>query len=148
MVRTRLALLTSAMLVGLAGCGGDGSSFNNNALTNQNSVNNPVNNGPSSGDLALYFTGEVSDTSEHVWISLKKVELKLASGGFRTIFDDSRGLGMDIASLHSDNGPSYRFVSGLNLSAGTYVGAKLTLANDSSVFPLIEGKDGGIVCQR
>ena len=136
MVRSRFVLLALGLVLVSVGCGGDGSSFNNNSLTSQNSVNNPVNNGPSSGDLALYFTGNVSEQYEHVWVSVKKVDLKLAAGGFRTIFEDNRGLGMDVASLHGESGPSYRFVSGLNLPAGTYVGAKLTFASESLVFPL------------
>src|SRR5579885_328839 len=100
------------------GCGGN-STVDSNGMSPQRSqaVNNKL--GPSQGDLGVFVTDNVSDKYDHVWVSIKKIELKLASGGTRTIFDDERGVGVDIASLHDDSGPKFRFINDLTMPAGT-----------------------------
>jgi hypothetical protein len=136
MIKGRSICLALGFAFIAIGCGGDGSSINSNAINNPNAGSNTVNNGPSSGDLGLFVTDNISDKYDHVWVSIKKVELKLAAGGLRTIFEDPSGVGIDLASLHDESGPKYKFVNQLTLPAGTYVGAQITLATQASLFPL------------
>ena len=132
------------LVLAAVGCGGDGSTVGNGSIpSTTNTAQNNVSNGPSSGDVGLFITDDLSAKYDHVWVSIKKVELKLAAGGLRTIYEDSRGVGVDLASLHSDSGPKYQFINELTMPAGTYVGAQITLAKDAVMFPTnaTSGKD-------
>ena len=138
-----------ALVFAAVGCGGDGSSINSGAITNQSTTPNNVSNGPNSGDVSLYITDGLSDKYDHVWVAIKKVDLKLAAGGTRTIFEDNQGVGIDLASLRDDSGPKYRFINQLTMPAGTYVGAQITLAQNAVLFPLkaTSGKEIGFANQ-
>lgn len=130
-----LALIVGLGGLGLMGCGGNGSAVDNGGMVGgQNTMNNAANNGPSSGDVGLFITDNLSDKYDHVWVSIKKIELKLAAGGTREIFADPAGLGVDLSSLHDDSGPKYRFLNQLTLPAGTYSGATITLDKDAMLF--------------
>lgn len=134
MVRNGLTTLALASVLVLAGCGGDGSSLNSGALTNSNSMGNNVPKAPDSGDLGLFVTGNPTEKNEHAWVLIKKVDLKLAAGGTRTIFEDAQGVGIDLASLRDNSGPKYRFINQLTLPAGTYTGAEITLGKSAVLF--------------
>ena len=150
MVRIRSLAFALGVVIVAAGCGGDGSSVNSGAITNQSMTPNNVSNGPNSGDVGIFITDSLNTKYDHVWVSIKKIELKLAAGGLRTIFDDSRGVGIDLSSLRDDSGPKYRFLNELTLPAGTYVGAQITLAHDAVVFPTnaTTGKSLGFANQQ
>lgn len=137
MVHSRvLALFVGLCGIAVVGCGGNGSAVDNGgSIGGQNSMGGGVpNNAPSSGDLGLFVTDNLSDKYDHVWVSIKKIDLKLAAGGTREIFSDPVGLGVDLSSLHDESGPKYRFLNQLTLPAGTYTGAVITLDKDAELF--------------
>jgi hypothetical protein len=124
-------------LGGLAGlgCGGNGSAVDNGGPVSGQMSNNSASNAPSSGDVGVFVTDNLSDKYDHVWVSIKKIELKLAAGGTREIFSDPVGLGIDLSSLHDESGPKYQFLNQLTLPAGTYSGALITLDKNAVLFP-------------
>lgn len=127
--------MTSALLGFLAaGCGGSGSSIDSGPIAGTSNTN-AVNNGPNSGDVGLFVTDSFSDKFDHVWVSIKKVELKLAAGGTREIFADPQGVGVDLSSLRDESGPKYQFLNQLTMPAGTYTGAVITLDKNAVLFP-------------
>lgn len=135
MDRTRLFVLCLALAFA-AGCGGGGSSFDSGAI---NSANNTAKSSgasaPDSGDLSVFVTDNLNSDYDHVWVAIKKIDLKLAAGGNRTIFEDGQGVGVDLSSLRDETGPRYRFLNGLTIPAGTYTAAQITLAKDAILFP-------------
>lgn len=134
MDRVRLLALGLVLATLTAGCGGGGSSFDSGPIA-PNNGSNKVSQGPDNGTLALFLTDGLNENYDHVWVSIKKVELKLAAGGLRTVFEDERGLGVDLKSLRDESGPRYRFLNALNLDAGTYVAAQITVDKNAVLFP-------------
>ena len=135
MIRTYSFAVVFGALLLIAGCGGNTSSVDSNGIIPQSNQPNQVNNGPSKGDLGVFVTDGISDKYDHVWVSIKKIDLKLAAGGTRTIFEDPQGVGVDLASLHDESGPRYRYINDLTLPAGTYTGATITLDKSAILFP-------------
>ncbi len=135
MVHSRVFALAAGLGLALVGCGGNGSALNNGGMVGgQSTMNSAANNGPSAGDVGLFITDNLSDKYDHVWVSIKKIELKLAAGGTREIFADPAGLGIDLSSLHDDSGPKYRFLNQLTLPEGTYSEAVITLEKKAVLF--------------
>jgi hypothetical protein len=137
MVRNRALLFALGTAVMSSGCGGgDGNSFNSNSvLNNPNGAASNAPKAPNSGDLGVFLTDNSKGKFDHVWIAVKKIDLKLAAGGMRTVFEDSRGVGVDLSALRDESGPKYRFINALTLPVGTYVGAQVTLAKNAILFP-------------
>ncbi len=135
MVRNRFALLALGLTLLAVGCGGDGSSINNGAIANQTGTQKNTPDQPSSGDVGIFVTNSGASKYDHAWVLVKKIELKLAAGGTRVIFDDDRGVGFDVISLRDKSGSKYRFINELTLPAGTYMSAQITVGKNAILFP-------------
>ena len=128
-----LAVVATGLMA--AACGGSGSSVDSGPIAATNNAQNAAATGANHGDLGVFVTDRAGSSYDHVWVSIKKIDLKLAAGGTRTIFEDPQGLGIDLASLRDDSGPRYQFVNQLDLPTGTYIAAQITLSKNAVVFP-------------
>src|SRR5689334_5975787 len=104
--------------LGLAGCGGSGTNAD----------------GTSWGNLNLFIADEPSTSFDHVWVTLKKIELT-GAGGSQTVFDDPQGTIVDLATLRDGTGSKFAFLSNPSVQAGSYSSVRATLDKNLVVFP-------------
>jgi hypothetical protein len=105
-------------VLGLAGCGGGGGG---GSSTGADSVN-------------LFVTDGANPTYEHVWVTIKRVELNGPSGS-RTLFDDSRGRVVDLKTLRDATGARFEFLDSAKVAGGTFDSISATVDKDLVVYP-------------
>lgn len=133
----RLPLIALALVtVLLTGCGGNGSSVDSGPLSPTNSTGSAAYKGPNKGSVNFFVTNSSGEGYAHAWVVLKKVELKLAAGGTKTLYEDPVGIGLDLASLRGAKSPVFQLLSGMTLPVGTYTGIHVTVAPEAVFFPV------------
>ncbi|MBL8048257.1 MAG: DUF4382 domain-containing protein [Chthonomonas sp.] len=114
---SKLALLLGLGSLVIAGCGG-GSSSGGAAAT---------------APITLFATDNLS-SHDHVWVTLFKIDLVSSTGALVTVYDNSTGETIDLRSLRDGTGARYQLLSKLNVPAGTYTAAKVTVARAVTLF--------------
>jgi hypothetical protein len=100
----------------LAGCGGGGST------------------GSAGSNLVSLFITDSMDQNDHVWVTVKSVDL-LTAGGSTNVFSNAAGTTVDLKTLRDSSGARFQFMNEDSVPAGTYTGAKVTLDKNLVVFP-------------
>lgn len=121
-----IALITVAIVA--IGCGGGGGG------------STPT--GPTSNQVSVFVTDDLSTTLDHVWVTITKITLASASGS-TTIYDNPTGKQIDVAQLHNGSASVFAFLGVSSIPAGTYTGASVTLLKDITVV-----KKGGTVTEN
>jgi len=121
-VRWRSYLFKRALIaVGIAalivGCGGGGGGT-----------------GSVSGSAVSLFITDSMDGNDHVWVTIKSVDL-VGAGGSTNVFSDANGVTVDLKTLRDSTGARFQFLNENAVPAGTYSGAKVVLAKDLVIFP-------------
>ena len=111
---TSLVLLVTALSV--ISCGGGGGTAS------------------SSSGLTL-FASDSMDGNDHVWVTIKSVELVASTGTSVPVFSSTTGEVIDLRSLRDSTGARFQMLSNLGIPTGTYTGAEITLAKSLTVFP-------------
>lgn len=102
----------------LAGCGGSGGGSSSGL--------------PGSSRVSLFITDSM-DGNDHVWVTVKSVDL-VSAGGSTNVYSDAVGKTVDLKTLRDADGARFQFLNRDSVPAGTYTGAKVTLAKDLVVF--------------
>lgn len=113
-------LIVAGLAAVLAGCGGSGGG----------SSSLPTG---SSSRVSLFITDSM-DGNDHVWVTVKSVDL-VGAGGTTNVYSDATGKTVDLKTLRDSQGARFEFLNRDSVPAGTYTGAKVTLAHDLVVFP-------------
>lgn len=118
--------LLSALLLLTAGCGGEGGGTQTGR----------------SGDssLSLFFTSEKSEDFDQVWMTAYKVEL-LNDSERVTLFEDSQGQTIDLASLSGPTANEFLFAGQADVPKGTYTKVLLTASRETQLFS--KGEESG-----
>jgi hypothetical protein len=105
-------LLIPALAITLVGCGsgGGGSSSGGNA------------------QVGVFVTDSFREDYSHVWTTIYKIELVNGLSQSTTVFDDSAGRTIDVKTLRDSTGQRFSFLSNTTIPAGTYTGARVTVA--------------------
>jgi hypothetical protein len=109
-----IAIAAAAMLAGCGGSGGGGGLA-------------------SSSRVSLFITDSM-DGNDHVWVTVKSVDLLTATGS-TNVFSDPAGATVDLKTLRDSTGERFKFLNDDSIPAGTYTGARVTLDNNLVVFP-------------
>jgi hypothetical protein len=109
---------TAVALVALVGCGGGGGGGSSSAA----------------GNLNVFVTDGANPTYDHVWVTIKKVELS-GPAGTRTLFDDSTGRVVDLTTLRDNTGARFEFLARAQVAGGTFNAISATVDKDLVVFP-------------
>lgn len=115
-----LYTLAAAVIIA-AGCGGSGGGSN-------------ITGGTTSGSLSLFATDNLVEGYDHVWVSIKKIELISASGN-KVVMDDDKGRVLDLLSLRDPSGRRFTLLSNHAINSGTFSGLTVTLDENLSIFP-------------
>lgn len=113
-----IAFAAAAILIG---CGGGGSSVGGtNGATNGGS-NGGTNggNGGGSGALSVFLTDSYESEHDHVWVTVRKIDIVGASGR-TTVYRDDVGKQLDLKSLRDASGARFAFVSSGLVASQTY----------------------------
>lgn len=81
--------------------------------------------GAANGSMGLYVMDAFSDEHPQVWATLHRVEVASEGGGWRTVFDDTEGIALNLPELADEAS----FLGSANLPAARYTRARLTLRN-------------------
>jgi len=117
--KTRLSVLvTLALLLALCGCGGgsggSNSSGGSSAITSSNK-----------SALDVYVTDGFGDAYKQVLITLYKIELTTDGKTFQTVYSDTSGQTLDLASLAS----TAKLLASVNVPTGSYTEARVTFGD-------------------
>jgi hypothetical protein len=115
------ALIAIGLAALLVGCGGGGSG-----------------SGSVGSNLVSLFITDSLDGNDHVWVTVKSVDLQ-GAGGATNVFSNAAGVTVDLKTLRDATGARFQFLNQDTVPAGTYTGAKVTLAKDLVVFPHLAG---------
>lgn len=81
------------------------------------------------------FASDSMDGNDHVWVTIKSVELVASTGTSVPVFSSTTGEVIDLRSLRDSTGARFQMLSNLGIPTGTYTGAVVTLAKSLTVFP-------------
>jgi hypothetical protein len=115
------ALIAIGLAALLTGCGGGGSG-----------------SGSVGTNLVSLFITDSLDGNDHVWVTVKSVDLQSA-GGATNVFSNSAGVTVDLKTLRDATGARFQFLNQDTVPPGTYSGAKVTLDKNLVVFPHLAG---------
>ena len=101
-----VALMSATVLTFVVGCGGGSDAGG-------------------SGSLRLYVMDSFSDDYPQVWAELRKIELSADGSAWRTVFDDSEGIELNLPELND----TAEMLGECPVPAGSYVRARLTIRN-------------------
>jgi hypothetical protein len=109
------------MALGLAGCGGGGSSMGSAS---------------SNSTMNVYAADDMSTGFDNVWVTIDTVSLTKKDGTSVTVFDQSSSGGqpVDLMSLHNGNGSVFLLL-GQAPPAGSYTSVSVVLSSSLSVVP-------------
>lgn len=83
------------------------------------------------GNLNLFLTDSFREDYDHVWLTVKKVELRdSTTGQYTTAYDNAGGKLIDAKRLRDASGPRFAFLANGNAAQATYDGVRVTLGND------------------
>jgi len=132
----RIFLAVTA-LAALAGCGGGGGGGGSSS---------------SGSGGAFFITDDLNTGYDHVWVTIKKVELAKVGGGTTVVYSDSVGTTVDLRSLRDAQGRRFKLIGWDNKLSGQYNGVTVTLDDDVVLYPsgsttgqarTFEGSSGG-----
>lgn len=125
-----LSFMAFAAIAILIGCGGGGS-----GVGGSNGVSNGGSNGGTgggSGVLSVFLTDSYESEHDHVWVTVRQIDV-VGSSGRATVFRDDAGRQLDLKSLRDATGGRFAFVSSSTVGSRTYSEAELTLSKDLGV---------------
>jgi len=108
------------------GCGGGGGGSN---TTGSNGSNGSTNGGGGTTNVRVFATDDLSTNYDHVWVTVKRVELTGPSGD-RTLFDDADGIQIDLKTLRDTSGRRFRLLSNRAINSGRFTGLRVTVDKD------------------
>ena len=88
----------------------------------------------SSSSVGMFVTDNISNQFDHVWVTIKKVEL-LGAGGSITLFSDVSGKVVDLRALNVNGTSQFDFIGLKSVPPGTYSTVSFTLDENLTVFP-------------
>ena len=112
-----------ALALGLAGCGGGGSS-NSVGIIPARSV-----------ALTVFAADSFREDYDHVWATIFKVELIASDGTASSLFADTTGKTIDIKTLRDATGARFAFLGKSDIPVGNYKGVRVTMTNSLTLFP-------------
>ncbi|MCX6342001.1 MAG: hypothetical protein NTU72_06425, partial [Fimbriimonadales bacterium] len=77
----------------------------------------------SSSGLTL-FASDSMDGNDHVWVTIKSVELVASTGTSVPVFSSTTGEVIDLRSLRDSTGARFQMLSNLGITTRTYTGAE------------------------
>ena len=128
--KTSLLISTFLLLLfAVTGCGGSSS--------------NSGNGGGTAGKVALYATDSLGN-NDHVWVTIYQITVTGGTAS-QTMFDDSSGKVVDLASLRDGAGGKFDFLALAPCSGGPFNAAVVTMDKDLTLVP--SGSTGGMAKQ-
>ena len=124
-----LPLLAGVGALGLAGCGGGGGS------SPLSPVNAPAPGQTASAVVGVFATDSFSETYDHVWVTIHRVEVDSSDGSAQIVFDDARGKTIDLKTLRDTTGQRFALLGAGKVGSSTATGVKITVDNGLVLFP-------------
>ena len=132
-----LPLLAGVGALGLAGCGGGGGS------SPLSPVGAPAPIQAASAVVGIFATDSFSETYDHVWVTIHRVEVDSSDGSAQVVFDDAQGKTIDLKTLRDAAGQRFALLGAGKVNTGIATGVKITVDNGVVLFPA--GAPGGQV---
>src|SRR5437762_31947 len=101
-----------AALAVLVGCGGG----SGGSATTGGNV-------PGNARVGIFVTDDLTADYDHVWVTIKKVELQ-GAGGSVTVYDDAAGRTVDLRALNDAGTQKFALLGEASIPAGTYASAE------------------------
>lgn len=118
-MKLQRVFLALTALAALAGCGGGGGG-----------------GGSASGSGGAFFvTDDLNTGYDHVWVTIKKVELAKVGGGSTVVYSDTVGTTVDLRSLRDNQGRRFKLIGWDDKLSGQYDGVTVTLDDDLVLYP-------------
>lgn len=112
MTKTRILCLIVCLLA-LIGCGGGSGSV--------------------SSGLSLFITDDLS-SHDHVWVTIKKIEVTPTGGSAVTMFESAAGVSVDLRTLRDVSGSRFKFLSSRSLSMNSVSRIDVTVDQNLVLF--------------
>ncbi|MCC7230597.1 MAG: DUF4382 domain-containing protein [Fimbriimonadaceae bacterium] len=112
-------ILAAAVLVAAIGCGGGGGGGG----------------GAAGQSASIFITDNLIVGYDHVWATVKKVELNKVGGGTSVVYNDSLGTTLDLRSLRDGSGRRFKFLAREDNLSGQFEGVTVTLDDDVVLYP-------------
>ena len=113
-------ILAAAVLVAAIGCGGGGGGGGG---------------GAAGQSASIFVTDNLIVGYDHVWTTIKKVELNKVGGGTSVVYNDALGTTLDLRSLRDSSGRRFKFLAREDNLSGQYEGITVTLDDDVVLYP-------------